>query len=106
MKDAKGHGSEKRGGGGESVTAVATEVEDQLEPEHLQMFARDAGLFADIHRDFKPKLSPPGRENACWYLSHRRATFPEKTALELEIMRFSTAAEVYDRVLEFKRTNR
>ena len=83
-----------------------SETEDRLEPEHLQMFARNAGLFADIHKGFRPELAPPGRQHACWYLSHRRKTFPKKTALELEILRFATAAEVYDRVLEYKRTNR
>ena len=80
------------------------ETEDRLDPVRLQVFARNAGLFADIHKNFRPELAPKGRENACWYLSHRRQTFPEKTALELEILRFSTAAEVYDRILEHKKT--
>ena len=79
-----------------------SELEDRIEYDHLKAFCWAEGLHAEIHRDFKPELQRPGRERAFWYLQHSRKRHPELAPDEISILKFSTAAEVYDWVLEHK----
>jgi hypothetical protein len=79
-----------------------SEIEDRLEYDHVKVFAFNAGFHAEIHRGFKPELQPPGREAACWYL--QRSKNHGADALHIPtILKFSTAAEIYDYVLEHKK---
>ena len=80
-----------------------SDLEDKLEYDHLKAVCWAEGLHAEIHRDFKPELQRPGRERAFWYLQFSRKRNPELGPNEISILKFSTAAEVYDWVLEYKK---
>jgi hypothetical protein len=80
-----------------------SELEDKLEYDHLKAFCWAEGLHAEIHRDFKPQLQRPGREQAFWYLQRLRKLNPELAPDEISILKFCTAAEIYDWVLEYKK---
>jgi len=78
--------------------------EDQLEYDHLKAYAWAFGFHAEIHKHFDPARSPPGRENACWYLMRSKKQNPGVAPHELSILKYSTAAEIYDWLIEYRRT--
>jgi hypothetical protein len=76
--------------------------DDQLAYDHLKAYAWALGFHAEIHRGFDKTMQPPGREAACWYLQPSIKQSGEAT--RRTILKFSTAAEIYDWLLEYKRT--
>lgn len=75
-----------------------TELDDQLEYDHLKAFCWQRGFHAEIHKHFHPL---PGREKACWYLQPSIKQSGEAT--RKTILKFSTAAEIYDWVLAYEK---
>jgi hypothetical protein len=75
--------------------------EDQLAYDTLKAFCWQRGFHADIHRGFDKTLQRPGREAACWYLQPSIKQSGEAT--RKTILKFSTAAEIYDWVLAYER---
>ena len=78
--------------------------EDQLSYDHLKNFAWALGFHAEVHRNFDPLRQRPGREQACWYLQRSKKQNPEVAPHEPSILKFALASEVYDWLLEFKKT--
>jgi len=81
-----------------------SELEDALEYDHLKAFAWNLGFHAEVHKHFNPLLSRPGREKAFWYLMRSKKQNPEAAPHEPSILRYALASEIYDWLLEFKRT--
>ena len=76
-----------------------SDLDDQLEYDHLKAYAWGLGFHAEIHKHFHPL---PGREKAFWYLQPSIKQNGEAT--RKTILKFSTAAEIYDWLLEWKKT--
>jgi hypothetical protein len=75
-----------------------SEQDDQLAYDHLKAYCWHFGYHAEIHRGFDKTIARPGRESACWYLQPSIKQSGEAT--RKTILKFSTAAELYDYVLE------
>jgi hypothetical protein len=80
---------------------MSPELDEALEYDALRNFAWNHGFFAQVHRNFNPLLQRPGREHACWYLQRSKKFGGEH---EPTILKYSTAAEIYDWINEYRRT--
>lgn len=80
-----------------------SEREDQLEYDHLKIFAFNHGYHAEVHKGFDSSRQPPGRENACWYLMRSKKFHGPDAPHIPTILKFSTAAEVYDKIIALKK---
>jgi len=80
---------------------MSPELDEALEYDALRNFAWNHGFFAQVHRKFNPLLQRPGREHACWYLQRSKKLGGEH---EPTILKYSTAAEIYDWINEYRRT--
>ena len=76
-------------------------AETLLSYDVLKAFCWEHGFHAEIHQLFNSALQRPGRENACWYLQPSIKKNGETTRTTL--LKYSTAEEVYDHVLEHVR---
>jgi hypothetical protein len=80
------------------------ELDDQLEYDHLKNYAWALGFHAEIHKHFDPAKARPGRESACWYLMRSKKQNPGVAPHELSILKFALASEVYDWLVEYRKT--
>jgi hypothetical protein len=79
-------------------------ADDLLDYDRLKAFAWEIGFHAEVHRNFNPLLQRPGREGACWYLQRSKKQNPEVAPNEPSILKYSTPAEIYDWLIEYRKT--